>query len=63
MKSVNETQTATDDSNEKSSWEKFCRERGINSNLLMLKVTLFVMHGGNSTLNRITFETLTLKNK
>lgn len=44
--SSNETQTTTDDNNEKSSWEKFCHKRGINPNLLMLKTTLFVMHGG-----------------
>lgn len=46
MKSVSETQTASDENGEKSKWERFCRERGINSNLIMLKVTLFVMHGG-----------------
>lgn len=44
--SSNETQTISDDDNEKSSWAKFCHEKGINSNLLMLKMTLFVMHGG-----------------
>lgn len=42
----NETQTTSDNDNEKSSWAKFCHQRGINSNLLMLKMTLFVMHGG-----------------
>lgn len=25
---------------------KFCQRRGINSNLIMLKITLFVMYGG-----------------
>jgi hypothetical protein len=47
MKSVNETQTASDEGSKKSSWERFFSKRGINSNLLMLKVTLFVMHGGD----------------
>lgn len=50
-KSVIETQTITENDNstedgEKSSWIKFCQKRGINPNLFMLKVTLFVMHGG-----------------
>lgn len=31
---------------EKSSWAKFCNRRGVNPNLVMLKLTLFVMHGG-----------------
>lgn len=26
---------------------KFCQRHGINSNLIMLKITLFVMYGGN----------------
>lgn len=26
---------------------EFCQKRGINSNLIMLKITLFVMYGGN----------------
>lgn len=42
----NETQTTTEENNEKSSWAKFFLRRGINPNLLMLKMTLFVMHGG-----------------
>jgi hypothetical protein len=43
-----ETETSPDDSDEKSSWVKFCNKRGINSNLIMLKVTLFVMYGGEN---------------
>lgn len=27
-------------------WEKFCQRHGINPNLIMLKITLFVMYGG-----------------
>lgn len=41
-----ETQTTSDEKNEKSAWARFCHRRGINHNLLMLKMTLFVMHGG-----------------
>lgn len=26
---------------------EFCQKHGINSNLIMLKITLFVMYGGN----------------
>ncbi|CRK88289.1 CLUMA_CG002068, isoform A [Clunio marinus] len=49
--STNETQTATDENEKrKSSWAKFCLNHGINSNLLMLKMTLFVMHGATSSL-------------
>lgn len=44
--SSNETQTATENKSEKSAWYRFCLRRGINPNLLMLKMTLFVMHGG-----------------
>lgn len=57
MKSTsNETQTQSDEDNKKSSWAKFCNKRGINPNLLMLKVTLFVMHGGKEK-NVIKFAT------
>ncbi|XP_058056912.1 uncharacterized protein LOC131208268 isoform X2 [Anopheles bellator] len=31
-------------------WEKFCLRRGINPNLIMLKITLFVMYGATSSL-------------
>jgi hypothetical protein len=44
-----ETETNPDDIDEKSPWVKFCTKRGINSNLVMLKVTLFVMYGGESS--------------
>ena len=27
-------------------WADFCQRRGINPNLIMLKITLFVMYGG-----------------
>ncbi|XP_058819554.1 uncharacterized protein LOC131682227 isoform X2 [Topomyia yanbarensis] len=33
-----------------SKWDKFCMRRGINPNLIMLKVTLFVMYGATSSL-------------
>lgn len=45
--STNETQT-TQSEDEKSAWSKFCQKRNINANLFMLKVTLFVMHGGEA---------------
>lgn len=58
MKSSNETQTQSDENNKKSSWAKYCLKRGINPNLLMLKVTLFVMHGGEKKIKfqRIVFQ-------
>jgi hypothetical protein len=46
-----ETQTATDENNEKTAWKRFCHKRGINHNLIWLKVTLFVMHGGMQKVN------------
>lgn len=53
MKSAASTETQTQtvkgeglDPVEKSWWSEFCLKYGINSNLVMLKVTLFVMHGG-----------------
>lgn len=32
---------------------EFCQRHGINSNLIMLKITLFVMYGGNAFSIRI----------
>lgn len=46
MKAAIETQTSKAEDSEKSAWSKFCQKRGVNSNLILLKVTLFVMHGG-----------------
>lgn len=37
---------AVGDSEELTKWGKFCLRHGINPNLIMLKVTLFVMYGG-----------------
>lgn len=47
MKNISsETQTVHDERRKDTTWAKYCEARGINSNLLMLKATLFVMHGG-----------------
>ncbi|XP_055540662.1 uncharacterized protein LOC129727164 [Wyeomyia smithii] len=35
---------------ELTKWDKFCMRHGINPNLIMLKVTLFVMYGATSSL-------------
>ena len=44
-----EMQTAPDEDNEeKTAWAKFCGRHGVNPNLVMLKLTLFVMHGGET---------------
>lgn len=43
------TSTTTTDDDEKpelTKFGKFCQRYGINSNLIMLKITLFVMYGG-----------------
>lgn len=43
--------TGTDTELEKpdlTNFGKYCQRRGINSNLIMLKITLFVMYGGRS---------------
>lgn len=34
------------DKPEETAFTKFCDRRGINANLIMLKITLFVMYGG-----------------
>lgn len=34
---------------------KFCQRRGINSNLIMLKISLFVMYGGRKFLIKTYF--------
>lgn len=47
---ANETQTTPNANYEKSAWANFCNRNGINSNLVMLKMTLFVMHGATSSL-------------
>lgn len=43
-----EISTETDDIDKpETKFSKFCQRHGINSNLIMLKITLFVMYGGN----------------
>lgn len=37
------------DTEELTKWGKFCLRHGINPNLIMLKITLFVMYGGKFT--------------
>lgn len=42
-----EVNTDTDfEKPEQTRFSKFCDRHGINSNLIMLKITLFVMYGG-----------------
>jgi hypothetical protein len=41
-----ETGTDTNEKPELSKFGRFCHRHGINSNLIMLKITLFVMYGG-----------------
>lgn len=38
------------DTEELTKWGKFCQRHGINPNLIMLKITLFVMYGGKFTI-------------
>lgn len=45
-----ETATSTDDKPNMSKFDKMCIKRGINPNLIMLKITLFVMYGATSSL-------------
>ena len=44
--SAEEMGTNTVDTEELTKWGKFCLRHGINPNLIMLKITLFVMYGG-----------------
>uniref|UniRef100_A0A1L8DEQ6 Putative transporter n=1 Tax=Nyssomyia neivai TaxID=330878 RepID=A0A1L8DEQ6_9DIPT len=45
-----EIATNTDTKSTNTKFDKFCQRRGINSNLIMLKITLFVMYGATSSL-------------
>ncbi|EDX15329.1 GD11997 [Drosophila simulans] len=40
------TDPAVSEKVELSRFGEFCQRRGINPNLIMLKITLFVMYGG-----------------
>lgn len=42
--------TSTDDKPNLGKFDKMCVKRGINPNLIMLKITLFVMYGATSSL-------------
>ncbi|EDV94199.1 GH25020 [Drosophila grimshawi] len=44
------TETVHTDRTELSRFGEFCQRRGINPNLIMLKITLFVMYGATSSL-------------
>ncbi|KAG4066826.1 hypothetical protein HA402_012893 [Bradysia odoriphaga] len=44
------TDVATDEKPELTKFGKFCQRHGINSNLIMLKISLFVMYGATSSL-------------
>jgi hypothetical protein len=53
MKNAEDVQTTTEteaplEKPELTKFGKFCHRHGINSNLIMLKITLFVMYGGES---------------
>ncbi|XP_038109689.1 uncharacterized protein LOC6032950 isoform X2 [Culex quinquefasciatus] len=48
--SAEEMGTNTVDTEELTKWGKFCLRHGINPNLIMLKITLFVMYGATSSL-------------
>lgn len=45
-----ETATSTDDKPNLSKFDQMCIRKGINPNLIMLKITLFVMYGATSSL-------------
>lgn len=48
---LKEKEMSTEDDIDKpelTAFYKFCDRRGINANLIMLKITLFVMYGGKA---------------
>lgn len=49
------TDTGDDEKPELTKFGKFCQRHGINSNLIMLKISLFVMYGGRKFLIKIYF--------
>lgn len=57
-----EMSTETDlEKPELTKFSQFCQRRGINSNLIMLKITLFVMYGGNDMIKFIFMRNLQRK--
>lgn len=53
---LKEKEMSTEDDIDKpelTALSKFCAKHGINANLIMLKITLFVMYGGNA--NKMEF--------
>lgn len=44
------TDAETTDKPELTKFGKYCQKHGINSNLIMLKISLFVMYGGRKFL-------------
>lgn len=49
------TDVGTDEKPHLTKFGKFCQRRGINSNLIMLKISLFVMYGGRKFLIKTYF--------
>lgn len=60
--SAEEMGTNTVDTEELTKWGKFCLRHGINPNLIMLKITLFVMYGGKRTFSYLYQSLITLYN-
>lgn len=60
---LKEKEMSTEDDIDKpelTAFFKFCARHGINANLIMLKITLFVMYGGKKNTIRRDFITLIL---
>jgi len=58
-KMANEETITYKDKIELSRFGEFCQRRGINPNLIMLKITLFVMYGGEYTLTHLNTHIIT----
>lgn len=55
---LKEKEMSTEDDIDKpelTALSKFCNRHGINANLIMLKITLFVMYGGNEHVEHFLF--------
>ncbi len=50
------TDVGTNEKEELTKFGKFCQRHGINSNLIMLKISLFVMYGGRKFLIKTYFK-------
>lgn len=58
-----ENDSNQDQNNADTRYEKFCKKWNINSNLVMLKLTLFVLYGGMNNISKNIYYVLSILTK